>query len=666
MYSLRSVARSLAYRSAVVTRGGARSFTYSHVYLNKLANTNNGTPDLINKASEMPVLDDKSETVKEPTNVDAESKAATFEGLAKSGYFDKDILRGIKLANFKTLTPVQEKSLVPILEEEKGIVCRAKTGTGKTLAFVIPTLQCAIENFEVSRKTGGKVHALVIAPTRDLALQIEAEYKKIIQSMPNGTKRKARIEVHMGGRKTRSNPDFAPAIVIATPGRLNDNLSKPKFASMFTDLQYRVYDEADRLLDEGFSVTLDDIDRQLKQVRKSSTKPDTPFKSVLFSATVDRTVADFAKSVIGDEYKFIDCVDKNEPEAHENIEQTLIKTNDISESFNGALSFVVNNMNKNNFKAMVFLPTITTADWFYSMLMNAKNKDLFDTKLTRTYNSKILRLHGKMSQAARDRTVKDFRRLTHGVLVCTDVAARGLDFSDVSDVVQMGPSSEVADYIHKIGRTARAGASGKSTLFLSEIEKNYKKALQNKRGVKFEHEIEYETAEEDKKLVQEIGAYAEDVESFIPTFMGYYKLIGGVYNVPQRDSLAQIMEYYRFLLNDPTAKLSVSNGFIRNVISVPPREASLYFDIPGGFNFSKPNHRATKRTFMDDSRGNPRGGFSNRGKFNRNDDRRSNSYNDRGSGDGGYKKTYNRDSNRSNDRQNTKWRGEGSRNSSDW
>lgn len=627
MFKLRPVARFLVFRTTSVSRGFTRGFTYSKVQYNEFAKLDNANEhaNQVKKVADEVKIENKTESIS--TQDVPEDGPATFDGLAKTGHVHKDILKAIKLAKFTTLTPVQEKSLVPILEEN-GVVCRAKTGTGKTLAFVIPTLQCALENFDAPRGARGKVHALVIAPTRDLALQIESEYKKIIQNMPNQAKNKIHMEVHMGGRKTRTG-NVAPAIVIATPGRLNDNLRHSRFANMFTDLKYRVYDEADRLLDEGFSVTLDDIDDQLKQARSMATNPNASFKSVLFSATVDKSVSNFAKSVMGEDYKFINCVDENEPEAHENIEQTLVKTNNIGESFNGALAYIINNMNNAGFKAMVFLPTVTATDWFYSMLMNAKDKEMYDTQQTRKYGSKLLRLHGKMSQAARDRTVRDYRRLSHGILVCTDVAARGLDFSDVSDVVQMGPSSEVADYIHKIGRTARAGASGRSILFLSSLEKNYSKALQSKRGVKFEHEIKYETAEEDKKLVQEIGADVENVESFIPTFLGFYKQVGSAYKIAQHDSLSQIIDYYRFLINDPEAKLSVGKGFLRNVISVPPREASLYFDVPGGFNFTATNNRSSKRTFMDTS-GDKRKNFK-RGGFNKNnDDHGSRGYSDKG------------------------------------
>lgn len=619
MFTFRAVSRRPILRNTICGSITTRSLVYSRICLNDI------------KIKDAYQLEKVASEVSQPENLELlketglpKQETATFAELAKTGHVHKSILSAITRANFKTLTPVQDKSLVPILEEEKGVVCRAKTGTGKTLAFVIPTLQCALENIELSRDSKGKVQALVIAPTRDLALQIENEYKKILQYMPHKFKNKLRIEVHMGGRKTRTG-SVAPAIVIATPGRLNDNLHNSRFADMFSDLKYRVYDEADRLLDEGFSITLDDIDRRLKDVREMLESTST-FKSVLFSATVDKTVSNFARSVIGEEYKFINCVDENEPEAHENIEQTLIKTNNVGESFNAALSFIINNMTNNGFKAMVFLPTITATDWFYSMLMNARDRELYDTRQTRKLGSKILRLHGKMSQTARDRTVRDYRRLSHGILVCTDVAARGLDFSDVSDVVQMGPSSEVADYIHKIGRTARAGASGKSILFLSSLEKNYIKALQTKRGVKFAHEIKHEAAEADRKLVAEIGSHAEDVESFIPAFLGFYKQIGSAYKISERDSLAQIMDYYRFLLGDSEAKLSVGKGFVRHVLNIPPREASLYFEVPGGFNFSATNNnRSSKRTFMDTS--------DRRGRnFNsRNDGPRNRGYSDRGS-----------------------------------
>lgn len=551
----------------------------------------------------------KTEITNKEVELDENKECHTFSDLENSKKLDKNVLKGLKLSNFTTFTPVQEKSILPMLNEENGIVVRAKTGTGKTLAFVVPTLQSVFERL-LNSKGSKKIHSLVIAPTRDLALQIEAEYKKVLKNLPKNIQLLCKVGLIMGGRRSEINYRFPPAIVIATPGRLEASLRDKRVALSFSHLKYRVYDEADRILDQGFRETLDNIADSLEAARKEANN-DSKLKSVLFSATIDSSVSNFAVSTIGKDYKYIDCVDENEPEAHENIAQTLVKTDSIYDSFNGSVSYVVKNMANKGFKSIVFLPTITSADWYHSVLNSAKHKGLIDSKISRSYESRILKLHGKMSQAARDRTVKEFRRTKHGILVCTDVAARGLDFTDVSDVVQMCPSSAVADYTHKIGRTARAGAKGKSILFLSDFEKRYIRALQIERGVEFAEEIEYKDFEGyTDDILTEIGSFEPDVDAFIQTFLGFQKQVTSVYRFQDNRMLEEVIGLYRRLMGDPDLKLKVSFNFVKHVLHLHPRDAEPYFEVPGGFNVKFSNNRLSKRTFMNDSNRESRGNFS--------------------------------------------------------
>lgn len=564
-----------------------------------------------------------------------DSNGTTFQTLKDSEKLDSTILKALNKAGFRTLTPVQEQSMVPILEEEKGIVCRAKTGTGKTLAFVVPTLQSVFQ-----QQVPGKATAVIIAPTRDLALQIETEYKKIISNLQYQQAKNTRVMTFIGGRKTVFDRRSRPSIIVATPGRLQDLLQNNRyFFEAVSDVTYRVYDEADRLLDQGFEETLEDINDLLYDARKKhGTNPDSQFKSVLFSATVDQRVDSFARNTIGSNYKFVNCVDENEPEAHENIHQTLVSTDSIYESHISTLSFILKNLKRNDFKAILFIPTVAGTDCIFDILKELKYNDVFESNS----RARLYRLHGKMSQGARDRTVRDFRQAKNGVLICTDVAARGLDFSDVSDVLQFTPSREVADYIHKVGRTARAGAKGNATLFLSKSELTYIRALQKQRGVTFAQTIEYDTLEQDEAAILRALDLDETVlEEYTKSLLGFYKGVSGALRFDFNDMVDGVVNCYRSFNQDPTMKLDVSHKFIQNVLAMSPSTASAYFTVPGGFRLDRSaNSRRSKMDFLDYSK-------------NRNGRNAGRSYG-RQSFDRNSSKSYNRD--RNYDRNN---RGEG-------
>ncbi|ODV77457.1 DEAD-domain-containing protein [Suhomyces tanzawaensis NRRL Y-17324] len=518
--------------------------------------------------------------------------------LKATGKFSKSLLDALDKAKFHTLTPVQSKSLMPILQEEEGLVVRAKTGTGKTLAFVIPTIQNLIDE-KGSRATKSKVSALVIAPTRDLAMQIENEYKKVIFGLNGEHKKKISISLLMGGKKTEIDTRYPPSIVIATPGRLEDTLSRPRYAKIFSGINYRIYDEADRILDVGFKDSLDNIDRLLKDARQEH-YPDTPmFKSILFSATIDKGVDEFAREQINPQYNYINCVDESEGEAHENIHQTLVETEDTTDTYQSALSYISTNMNQPNFKAIVFLPTITATEWFFSVLKAARNNEIYDPIVHKKFGSKILKLNGKMSQNARDNSVRHFRQSKHGLLICTDVAARGLDFSDVSHVIQLSPSPSVADYIHKIGRTARAGAKGKALIFLSKPEQKFKRILEKQRGIKFAEEIKSSEIEQVDQVFSKIALDEEEVENFIKTFLGFQKQVSSVFRLDFETMVADVIKFYRVLLRDEDLKLFVTKNFISQILNIDFRVAEQYFEVPGGFKMMNNNRSAKRNTFSN-------------------------------------------------------------------
>lgn len=551
----------------------------------------------------------------------SKATAVPFTALQEHNKLAPEIFRGLHNSGLKTMTPVQQKSIMPMVENQSGVVVRAKTGTGKTLAFAIPCIQAALEN--PGNTALGRILALVVAPTRDLAFQIEAEFQKILSHQTHNTHRKTRTFTLIGGRPDALRPNNKISILIATPGRLMALLRDPDMAYRFSDVRYRVYDEADRLLDQGFAPQLEEIEERLQDARRRTAKPTMAMRTALFSATMDKGVERFAEKTLGKQYEYINCVEKDEEELHENIEQTLVRTGTMVESYKGAFDFIVKHMNDKGFKTIVFLPTVTSVDFFYGALKRAKDEGLWDTRTaSRAYNSRVSRLHGKMSQSARDRTVKEYRKISHGVLVCTDVAARGLDFNDVSHVIQMSPSSTVADYIHKIGRTARAGARGKSIIFMSKPEMKFIDVLKRERGINFKHDLSYrDHAEQLQRLAAGSEAKEEDtnenfremagqdqlvLEEFMRTYLGFAVSVSGSYRLDRFRIVEGAIGLYRYVLGEPDAKFATGRRFVTEVLNLSPQEASRLFDFQAGRPIS--NDRRSKRLFMSDDNG--RGGRS--------------------------------------------------------
>lgn len=560
----------------------------------------------------------------------------TIQELGQSSMFDKRIKKAFVSLGYLDLTPVQLKSIVPIVTEENGVVCRAKTGTGKTMAFVIPTVQTAVEFQHEARQGKGKVQALIIAPTRDLALQIKDEYLKLLH-FDRQLASKCQVRLCIGGKS--DSIYNAPQIVVATPGRLEANLRNPNFARLFSDLKYRIYDEADRLLDQGFEESLLNIDTMLKDARKDALDPTSVMKNVLFSATINKRVDGFATETIGSGYKYINCVDENEPESHENIHQTVVRTNNLLESHVAAVSDLFRNLgHQEGYKAILFVPTVSGTDFLHGLLRASESAGHFDSELLRKNKSRILKLHGQMSQAKRDQTTQHFRTCKSGVLVCTDVAARGLDFKNVTDVIQLCPSNEMADYVHKVGRTARAGTEGNATIYLSDAEYRYKTELERQRGIVFSKEVRYETFEEDNERILALNLQEDEVNDYIKSILGFYRGVIGSYRLDMRDVITNVMKLFRSLRQDPEANLNISSRSFQ-MMGLPRELADVYFDVEG-FLPNKGSGNSRNKKYGSHSGGDyKRDGYNsgNKRSFFESGNKRNNH------GDG-YKKSYSRDS----------------------
>ncbi|KAI5957994.1 MSS116 [Candida theae] len=485
------------------------------------------------------------------TTDSAEFLPVKFSDLKGKGFINNAILNALHKAKFDTLTPIQQKALIPIIKSEKGVVCRAKTGTGKTLTFIIPTVESAIKRMTQEPDVQG-VDSVIVAPTRDLALQIRDEYGKVCAKLPRSIQ--PRVSMIIGGQRTTFNYRSPSEIVITTPGRLEADLKDPRFSKWFRNVNYRVYDEADRLLDVGFEPQLNSINRVLRDIREEDAPP---MKSLLFSATVDDSITRFAQQHINRRYDYINTVPKDEPEVHENVHQILYKCEDGVDKFQSFFDYVVDVVkNEEKAKMILFLPTQTAVDWFYDYMQQAtRSPEVADSYL----DFGIYLIHGNRTAYQRKIALADFKHCDRGLLISTDVAARGIDVKGVTHVIQLFPSSEVADYVHKVGRTGRAGAKGKAILFTSQSELPYVRKLKRERGVDFQEIIESTPEKIHAKVFDSIKPSPHQTNEFFFTFMNYVIQVKSMYRLDANHMIEDTVNLYRSLLKDDTAKLSISS-----------------------------------------------------------------------------------------------------------
>ncbi|KAM9935240.1 hypothetical protein OXX80_005168 [Metschnikowia pulcherrima] len=536
--------------------------------------------------------------------------------------FNSWLKKAVHSLNFPEFTSVQQKTILPFLQEE-GLVCRAKTGTGKTFSFVIPLMQHVMDIFETARTRRRNVSCLVIAPTRDLAQQIHADFRRLNMHSSH-LRHKCDVRLWTGGLPTGKRPwgSDVPQIIVGTPGRILANLEDRRWAQHFNELEYRVYDEADRLLDQGFEDQLNAIDSKLKSLRRESFEP--PLRTLLFSATTNDRVTRFAEKQMGPDFKYIDCVDSSEAESHAHIEQRLVKTAGVYESHVAAVTEIMNNIKNDNYKAIFFLPTVVGADFMHRLLSK-----MLPERFPYTWM-----LHGKMTQGARRYTTDQFKKTKRGVLICTDVAARGLDFKGVSDVLQIAPSQNIEDYIHKIGRTGRAGQPGRATIFLSEPELNFSKQLYTKKHIEFSSETEFELTDAGKALLQD-KVNDEEVRDYVTSLMGFESSVADTYRLDKFQLVRSLILLYRGITNsDDSTTLHLSTRMFNNM-ALPGALVPDYIEVdnPNAIK-RKGNARGSQRDSFNRS---TRYGGNDRFSGNRSSERGGYSGNRGGNRDGGYR-----------------------------
>lgn len=427
------------------------------------------------------------------------SDTMRFADLGKENLLNPILLNTItKDLKFDHMMPVQAATLHDLLQKRIDILAQAKTGTGKTIAFLLPAIQNLL-NKQRAGKTG--VSLLVISPTRELAMQIAKEATALLQRLPQ-----YKVSFAIGGtNKDREERGILGGcdILIATPGRLYDHLSNPAIVDAFKNLDTLVLDEADRLLDMGFMKALKDIIACLPD--KASSKR----QGMLFSATIAPHVQKFAHLVLSEGYKFVSTIPEGEVNTHARVPQLLITVPEFSSVTPVMVSAIrseIAQVGIKEFKAIVFAPTAALADWYAAILQNLPGFPPVSV------------LHSRVSQSKRTNVTNIFRDSSSSILVATDVVARGMDFPNVSNVFQVGIPADKESYIHRLGRTARAGREGRGTFIITDHELFF--AKYNLKEITFiATPADFGAASEVARAASKIDIQAKVYQAW----MGYYK-----------------------------------------------------------------------------------------------------------------------------------------------
>ncbi len=332
------------------------------------------------------------------------------------------LVRAIADMGYDTPTPVQQKA-IPVVFMNRDILACAQTGTGKTASFALPIMDILNGTPKKSRMP----KAVVIEPTRELALQVQENFEKYSKYIPFST------AIVIGGSSMQQQQKAIAKgvdVVIATPGRLLDLIEQGNI--LLTEVKICVIDEADRMLDMGFIPDIEKLTKMLPPLRQN----------IMFSATYPNNIKKLAQKFLNNPKEII--VSPSASTA-ENIEQWLVSVSHYKQKFTRLIQLIDNEPIKN---AIIFCNRKRDVD------------EVYDKLLKQGINAGAL--HGDMVQSQRIECLDRFKNDEITYLVCSDVAARGLDIPEVSHVINMDVPTSSEDYVHRIGRTGRAGKTGVS------------------------------------------------------------------------------------------------------------------------------------------------------------------------------------------------------------
>lgn len=335
------------------------------------------------------------------------------------------LLQALERMQFKTPTPIQAQAIPPALEG-KDILGSAQTGTGKTAAFGIPL---------VNRLMTGRGSALVMLPTRELAVQVVQMLEALL-----GKHSGIKTALLIGGEsmhKQLQQLRMRPRLIVGTPGRINDHLTRGSV--MLHDTGFLVLDETDRMLDIGFAQQIEKILKYLPKQRQT----------LLFSATLPKNIIELSDKYLNQPVR-VSIGATTAPVAK--IKQELLHVSE-DEKYGKLLE----QLGKREGSVIIFVKTKWGADKMAGKL--------------RGNSHSAEAIHGDLHQNKRDKVISAFRERKHRIMVATDIAARGLDIPHIRHVINYDLPQCPEDYIHRIGRTARAGAEGSALCFITPADK---------------------------------------------------------------------------------------------------------------------------------------------------------------------------------------------------
>lgn len=381
----------------------------------------------------------------------------------------------------ETMTDVQSQTIHQALKGTDA-VAQAKTGTGKTLGFLLPVLhritqhdpQLAKTGYRRSRTTPDDIRAIIISPTRELAEQIAVEAKKltrhtsiVVQTAVGGTQKRAKLrEMQRDGCH----------VLVGTPGRLQDIFSDEFSRVSAPGLEALVLDEADRLLDQGFWENIEQFIAMLPD-RKQHDR-----QTLMFSATMPDDVQSLVMQTLKPDFQVVQTVQQDEEPTHERVPQYKVQCRGLENTIPTLLELCsreIKNATTDStarpFKAIIYCNAnkeITVlAELFKGLRSTSSDPNARSTFQDHPLRpAKIIEINSRLSQAQRDRATSDFRRCETGILISSDVTARGMDYPDVTHVIQLGLATSREQYIHRLGRTARAGKEGEGWILTNDME----------------------------------------------------------------------------------------------------------------------------------------------------------------------------------------------------
>ncbi|KAJ1950360.1 ATP-dependent RNA helicase [Linderina macrospora] len=440
----------------------------------------------------------------------------------------------IKEMGFTNMTEVQARTIPPLLAG-RDVLGAAKTGSGKTLSFLIPAVELLLKlKFKPRNGTG----AIIITPTRELALQIFGVARDLMRFHSQT------FGIVIGGANRKAEADKLTKgvnLLIATPGRLLDHLQNTK-GFIFKNLKTLVIDEADRILENGF-------EDEMKAIVKILPKEER--QSMLFSATQTTKVEDLARISLNKRPFYINVDEGKEKATAEGLEQGYVMC-ESDKRFLLLFTFLKRNLKK---KVIVFFSSCNSVK-YHAELLNYIDVPVLD-------------LHGKQKQQKRTNTFFEFINADKGILLCTDVAARGLDIPAVDWIIQYDPPDDPRDYIHRVGRTARAGGKGKSLMFLLPSELGFLRYLKQAKVPLNEYQFP----------PSKIANVQAQLEKLIQK--NYYL------NKSARDGYRSYLQAY--------ASYQLKNIFNVNELDLPKVGRAFGFTVPPNVNISIGESRKTDK-----------------------------------------------------------------------